>query len=119
MQVLSGGSEVVSSHIPIDTALGVLRDYAARADEHGPGSTFYLVDSADALHQVRQELARARGKHAPLNSAHEAYAVILEELDEFKAEVWKKTRERDRAHMREELIQIAAMAIRAVEDLEL
>jgi hypothetical protein len=119
MQAMTGGAEVVSPHIPNDAALGVLRDYAARANEYGPGSVFYLVDCADPLHQVRKELKRAQDLHAPLNSAHEAYAVILEELDEFKAEVWKHAEARDVAKMRRELIQVAAMAIRAIGDLEL
>ena len=56
---------------------------------------------------------------APLNSAHEAYAVILEELDEFKAEVWKKASRRDLAAMRQELLQVAAMCARTVENLKL
>ncbi len=43
------------------------------------------------LEQIASEVLRAQAKHKPLNSAHEAYAVILEELDEFKAEVWKQT----------------------------
>ena len=78
-----------------------------------------IVAEQRTLDEVVAELGRARTHHTPLNSAHEAYAVILEELDEFKAEVWKKTRERDRAAMRAELLQLAAMAIRAVEDLKL
>jgi hypothetical protein len=119
MQSMTGAAEVIAPHIPIDAALGVLRDYAARANEHGPGSIFYLTDSDDPLHQVRWELKRTQEQHAPLNSAHEAYAVILEELDEFKAEVWKKRAERNQEAMRKELVQIAAMAIRAIEDLEL
>lgn len=68
---------------------------------------------------VRDELEKARNGHAKLNSAHEAYAVILEELDEFKAEVWKKRSKRDPAHMRHELVQVAAMCQRAAEDLGL
>lgn len=32
------------------------------------------------------EVAKDQAKHAPIHSAHEGYAVILEELDEFKAE---------------------------------
>jgi hypothetical protein len=119
MQSLTGASEVISPHIPIEAALGVLRDYAARAKEHGPGSVFYLIATTDPLHQVRQELRRAQTQHAPLNSAHEAIAVILEEFEEFKQEVWKKRDARDPARMRAELIQIAAMAIRAIEDLGL
>jgi hypothetical protein len=71
------------------------------------------------LEQVAAEVARARAKWAPMNSAHEAYAVILEELDEFKAEVWKKRPERDRKRMGAELVQTAAMCMRAAEDLYL
>jgi len=71
------------------------------------------------LDRVEQETMRAAAKHPALNSAHEAYAVILEELDEFKAEVWKQTARRDRAAMLAELVQIAAMAARTAVDLGL
>jgi hypothetical protein len=56
-----------------------------------------------------------------MHSAHEAYAVILEELEEFWTEVKAGTPSSPitAGRMRAELIQIAAMAIRAVEDLEL
>src|SRR5262245_6776818 len=68
------------------------------------------------LRMVAEELAQARGQHSPLNSAHEALAVIWEEVEEFKAEVWKKSSQRDQANMLRELIQIAAMAARTAED---
>lgn len=71
------------------------------------------------LEMVAEELAKAQSQHAPLNSAHEAYAVILEELDEFKAEVWKKREKRDRANMLKELVQVAAMCARTAQDLGL
>lgn len=87
---------------------------AAIAERHNA-----MIVELRVLGEVAAELAHARSNHAPLNSAHEAYAVILEELDEFKIEVWKKTRARDRAAMRAELIQLAAMAVRAIEDLGL
>lgn len=58
------------------------------------------------------ELSRARKHHSRFNSAHEGYAVILEELDELKEEVWKKSADRDVGQMRREAIQIAAMALR-------
>lgn len=69
--------------------------------------------------QVSDEVWRASIRHKPLNSAHEAFAVILEELEEFKAEVWKKTEDRTAADMRKELIQTAAMCVRAINDLGL
>ena len=71
------------------------------------------------LDRVERETMRAAAKHPTLNSAHEAYAVILEEVDEFKAEVWKQTSARDRGTMLTELVQIAAMATRTAIDLGL
>lgn len=68
---------------------------------------------------VQEELVRARKMHKPMNSAHEAYAVILEEVEEYWQEVMKKRADRDAGAMKQELIQIAAMACRAVIDLGL
>ena len=72
-----------------------------------------IADSVDA------ECQRAMSLHEPMNSVHEAYAVILEELDEFWEEVRKKKNERNPRQMCQELTQIAAMAIRAIHDLNL
>ena len=75
---------------------------------------------AAVANSVVHELARARGLHPTnMQNAHEAYAVIKEELDEFWAEVMKKSEARSKEKMAEELIQVAAMAIRAVTDLHL
>ncbi len=68
-------------------------------------------------HDVVHETLRAMKTHAPFHSAHEGYAVILEELDELKEEVWKKAKERDIKKMEREAIQVAAMAVRFVADL--
>jgi len=66
-----------------------------------------------------QELKRATGINGPFNSGHEAYAVILEEVDEFWDEIRLKGPERNRYKMRAELVQIAAMACRASMDMGL
>lgn len=71
------------------------------------------------LNLVGDEVERARTLHAPLSSAHEAYAVILEELDEFWEEVRKKRSARCKSAMRTELIQTAAVCVRAASDLGL
>jgi hypothetical protein len=71
------------------------------------------------LAEVAEELERAQGQHAPLNSAHEAHSVILEELEGFWLEVKKKRSERSPDLMRAELAQLAATAARTVEDLHL
>lgn len=65
----------------------------------------------------RHEIEQARAKHRPINSAHEGYSVILEELDEFWEEVRKKRSERSKYRMVAELVQIAAMAQRTAEDV--
>lgn len=64
---------------------------------------------------VRAEIERAMRKHGPMASAHEGYAVILEEVDELWADI-KADRGTTEAAMRE-AIQIAAMGIRYVADL--
>lgn len=69
--------------------------------------------------EVIEELSRATSDFSPFNSAHEAYAVMLEELDEFWEQVRLKKAYRDSDKMRQELIQIAAMACRASIDLGL
>ncbi len=74
-------------------------------------------DDERAAQLALDELGRARAGNGPMASAHEAYAVILEELDEFKAEVFKKSSQRSRLRMRSELVQVAAMALRALVDL--
>ncbi len=69
------------------------------------------------LDEIYEEYLRASGRYDPFHSAHEGYAVILEELDELKAEVFKKFQVRNTVRMREEAIQVAAMAVRFVKDI--
>jgi len=77
------------------------------------------MDARTFLSCVADELAVAQSKHPPLHSAHEGFAVILEEVDELKAEVWRKPAERSKSALRQELIQIAAMCARMAADLDL
>lgn len=67
--------------------------------------------------EVKKRLAEARSKHSPINSYHEGYAVLLEELDE----LWDEVRKRNpnKPNLRRELIDIAAMAQRMAEDRNL
>ena len=59
------------------------------------------------------ELKRANRHHgATFTSAHEGYAVLLEELDELWAEIKKKHPDKDR--MREEATQVGAMAMKFI-----
>ncbi|NLG49709.1 MAG: hypothetical protein GX552_06325 [Chloroflexi bacterium] len=77
------------------------------------------MDNRTFFSLVEQELQGARAKHPPMHSAHEGFAIILEEVDELKAEVWKKGSAREPKSMRAELIQIAAMCARMADDLDL
>ena len=67
----------------------------------------------DAIIASTLELGKALvGWPNPANSAHEAFAILLEEVDELKEQVWVNQKRRDLGKMRAEAIQVAAMAIR-------
>jgi len=66
---------------------------------------------------VAKELDRARQLHANINSLHEGYAIILEELEEFKAEVFLKDGARVTERLWKELVQVSAMCQRTAEDV--
>lgn len=64
-----------------------------------------------ALSEVVAELTAAMVWPA-MNSAHEGYGVLLEEVDELWLHVKTKQKNRDLGAMRKEAIQVAAMAVR-------
>lgn len=66
----------------------------------------------ELLRAVGLEVDNATREWPPMNSAHEGYGVILEELDELWDHVKTKQRNRDLAKMEREAIQVAAMALR-------
>lgn len=51
------------------------------------------------------------------NSAHEGFAILLEEVEELKAHVWMNQSKRDIEAMRKEAVQVAAMALRFIVDV--
>lgn len=69
----------------------------------------------DAAMEILQEYRTASAAHGEFNSAHEGYAVILEELDE----LWEEVREKKQSieRMRREAVQIGAMAMRFIVDV--
>lgn len=66
---------------------------------------------------VAQEYKRATLLHGPMRSAHEAYAILLEEVDELWDEIKRKPSARSVDAMREEAVQIGAMALRFLVDI--
>jgi len=72
------------------------------------------VNIDEAFLFVKAELNSATEKFGPFNSTHEAYGVMKEEFDEF----WDAIKKNDITEAKEESIQIAAMAIRFLIDME-
>ncbi len=72
----------------------------------------FSIEQIIAIDAMKDELQKAVRNWPPHNSAHEAYAVLLEEMDELKAHVWMNQKKRNLEAMKEEAIQVAAMAIR-------
>lgn len=72
----------------------------------------HKVDLVRVINEVCDEISTAMDNWPPMNSPHEAYAVLLEEVDELKRWVWTKQKNRDLVEMRKEAVQVAAMAIR-------
>ncbi len=74
---------------------------------------------AGIVADVMVELHQAMSNHGNMVNLHEAYGVIAEEFVEFQEEVFKNPRKHPRRNelARAELIQLAAMAIRALHDV--
>jgi hypothetical protein len=66
----------------------------------------------EAFNDIANEADSGNEKWGAFNSAHEGFAVLLEEVEELKAHVWTKQHHRDLKAMRKEAMQVAAMALR-------
>lgn len=66
----------------------------------------------DLLAELHAELITAVKLWPPMNSAHEGYGILLEEVDELWEHVKTNQKRRDLGAMHTEAIQVAAMAIR-------
>jgi hypothetical protein len=75
------------------------------------------INTKAAQDLIFEEYKRAVVNHPSLHSAHEGFAVLLEEMDELKAEIWKKKDQRDKNNMRREAAQVGAMALRFLTDI--
>jgi NTP pyrophosphatase (non-canonical NTP hydrolase) len=65
-----------------------------------------------AAEQATDEAETAMFKWPAMNSAHEGFAVLAEEVDELWDHVKTNQTKRDLLAMRKEAIQVAAMALR-------
>lgn len=114
---LMGRSELLAE-IERLRALVAAADAYSNRDMYKPEPTPILVPIPDCGALVIAEFKRSGSIHAPMNSAHEGYAVLLEEVDELWAEVKKGGDEpRSLELMRKEAIQVGAMALRFLHDV--
>jgi len=71
-----------------------------------------------ALEDIKQEVISAKQVYKdPFVNQHEAYAVILEEVDELWAEIKKNQKVYDLRAQRKEAKQTAAMLVRLIVEL--
>lgn len=75
------------------------------------------MDFNVAFGLVKSECESATEHNKPFNSPEEGLAVIMEEFEELKAEVFTKPEARTMVKLRSEATQLAAMAIRFMVDL--
>lgn len=86
--------------------------------DHGPCSCgAWHHPPADAALEAVVELRVAEVNWPPFNSAHEGFAVLMEEVDELWEHVKTNQKKRDLAAMRKEAIQVAAMAMRFAKEV--
>ena len=69
------------------------------------------------LTEIAAEVERSNVHCEHFRSLHEAYAVILEELQEVLAITMQKRQNRNTDELHKELIQVAAMAVKAIESM--
>lgn len=72
-------------------------------------------DIEHILKDVYDEVKKAETKHPPMNSPHEGWAVLFEEVDELWEHVRADTGRSEEA--RKEAIQVAAMGVRYILNL--
>jgi hypothetical protein len=68
--------------------------------------------------EIDDELKRAERHGVEFASLHEAWAVIWEEVREVETLMLMKRKNRDREAIRKELVQVAAMAIKAIKSMD-
>jgi len=71
----------------------------------------------ESLKLIENEFYRASELYSNFNSTHEGYAVLKEEVDELWDAIKKSKDGKLTAHMKHELIQIGAMAVRFLDNL--
>lgn len=69
------------------------------------------------LDAIAEEVERSRIQHPENSSAHHGLGVLDEEVHELRMEVYKRAANRDREQMIREAVQVAACAVRFIEEV--
>ena len=77
-----------------------------------PDSPRMCLNMNTEVLRIEKILTHSEKEYGPLASIHQAFGLLYEELDEFFDEVRLKRKRRDAEHIREELYQLAAQAIK-------
>lgn len=75
------------------------------------------MNIVQAITLVSDELNEAERKFPTFHSYHEGYAVILEEVRELEAEVFKNRSSWNDEAIKKEVVQVAAMCIKMLTSL--
>lgn len=75
------------------------------------------MERKEIIELINAELLIANRNNASFHSTHEGYAVIKEEVDELWDEIKKSKYTQANRMMMNEAIQVAAMAIKFIENL--
>lgn len=77
------------------------------------------IDETTAIADILNEVKRARSLYPrPFVNMHEAHSVIREEFQEVENITYIKHQNRNPAKLRNELVQLAAMCIRALTEVD-
>jgi len=74
------------------------------------------MNKYDALAAIVEEYEKAIQKFPPMHSPHEGLAILQEEFEELKIEVFTNHNYRSKDKMRKEATQVGAMALRFIVD---
>ena len=101
----------------LEARIAELEQELERSIQHGLGIQLRGHKFTVVVNDVLGELNAAMKKYERFNSAHEGFAVLLEEVDELWEEVKAKGVERSHKTMYGEAKQVAAMALRFMIDV--
>lgn len=76
-----------------------------------------IMKRENVMQRIKTELMLTDAKHPPFHSTHEGYAVLKEEVDELWDEIKMSKTFDANLMMVNEAVQVAAMAIKFVENL--